>query len=93
MTRGEKAKATRAAQKERMASQTVTIDDHWQIIRADPLNWEIRYKGKFQGYYGTIGNALCALPSKMLNESAKGTLTDIRRTLEGISSTIEKAIP
>ena len=93
MNRLEKAKATKQANRERFAAQTVTIDDNWKIVRADPLNWEIQYKGKFQGYYGTIPSALRVLPAKMLNEDAKGTLTDILRCVEGISATIDKAIP
>lgn len=89
----EKARATREAKREAMASQTVTIDKHWRILRADPMNWEIQYKGKFQGYYGTIVAALKALPAKMLDEEAKGTLNDLLRYAEGIRTTIERAIP
>lgn len=93
MTRTEKAQATRQAKKAAFAAQTVTIDPNWRILRADPLNWEIQYKGKFQGYYGTIANALKALPAKMLDEQAKGTLNDVLRSVEGITATIDKAIP
>ena len=93
MTKQEKALATRQAKKAQMESQTITIDDDWRILRADPLNWEIQYKGKFQGYYGTIPAALRVLPAKMLGEQAKGTLSDVLRSLEGVTATIEKAIP
>jgi hypothetical protein len=93
MTKSEKMIASRAATRERLKTQTVTINQDWRILRADPLNWEIQYKTKFQGYYGTIGGALRALPDKMLNEQAKGTLTDLLRTVDGIQGMIEKAIP
>ena len=92
----EKAQATKAANRERMRSQTVTVDDHWRIVRADPMNWEIQFKTakgwQFQGYYGTIVAALKVLPAKMLGESAKGTLNDLLRNVEGIRESIEKAI-
>ncbi len=97
MTKQEKALATRQAKKEQMQSQTVTIDENWRILRSDELNWEIQFhqrdKWTFQGYYGTISSALKALPAKMLSEIAKGSLSDVLRSLEGITATIEKAIP
>jgi hypothetical protein len=76
-----------------MRSQTVTINEDWKILRADPLNWEIRYKGKPNGYFGTVSAALRALPAKMLNETARGTLSDVLRSVEGIQAVIDKAIP
>ena len=75
--RSQKIAATKAAKTEQFKSQTVLIDDNWRIIRADSLNWEIQYKGKFYGYFGDLCNAFRALPSKMLKESAKGTLADV----------------
>lgn len=97
MDKYEKIKAAKAAKRERMQSQAVTIDDNWRILRSDELNWEIQYKPKdkwtFQGYYGTISGALRALPAKMLNEVAKNDLADVLRSVEGISATIERAIP
>lgn len=91
--KGEKIRAAKEAQRKRLRSQTVTVDQHWKILRTDPLNWELRYKGKFKGYYGTITDAIRALPSKMLDEVAKNDLAEVLRSLQGIEETIERAIP
>ena len=93
MNKYDKIKATKAEMRARFDAQTVTIDENWSILRADELNWEIRYKGKFQGFYGSIGGAIRALPAKMLSEDAKGTLKDVLRSLGAITATIEKAVP
>lgn len=85
--------AAKQANKERMAAQTVTIDENWRILRSDPLNWEIQYKGKFNGYFPSISNAIKALPAKMLNETAKNDLGEVLRSLNAIQETIDKAIP
>jgi hypothetical protein len=92
-TRSQKIAATKAAKAEQFKSQTVWIDDNWRITRADSLNWEIQYKGKFCGYFGDLYNAFKALPGKMLKESAKGTLADVLECQRGILARIEKALP
>ena len=63
-TRIEKAMETKRQKKEAHAGQKITVDENWVIQRVDPLNWEIRYKGKFNGFYATIVSALNALPAK-----------------------------
>lgn len=73
------------------ADQKVVVDENWQVQRADELNWEVRYKGKFRGFYGTIASALDALPDKMLSEEAKGTLKDVKSMQEAIHERIEEA--
>lgn len=93
MTKNEKIAASRAATKERMRSQTITVDENWRILRSDPLNWEIQYKGNFKGYFGTVSAALAAIPAKMLNEEARGSLSDVLRSTEAIYAVIDKAIP
>ena len=92
-TRSQKIAATKAAKAEQFKSQTVRIDDNWRIIRADSLNWEIQYKGRFYGYFGDLCNAFKALPGKMLKESAKGTLADVLECQRGILASIERALP
>ena len=89
MTKSDKIKATKAANKKRMESQTITVDKNWKILRSDPMNWEIQYKGKFQGYYGRLGSALSALPLAMLDEQAKGTLNNVLECLETIRRIIK----
>jgi hypothetical protein len=92
-TRSQKITATKAAKAEQFKIQTVRIDDNWRIIRADSLNWEIQYKGKFYGYFGDIHNAFKALPSKMLKESAQGTLAEVLECQRAIVARIERALP
>ena len=82
---------TKRQKKEAHAGQKITVDENWVIQRVDPLNWEIRYKGKFNGFYGTISSALNSLPAKMLSEEAKGTLKDLQTQQNGISERIEMA--
>jgi hypothetical protein len=84
---------SKADKKARLESQTVTVDDNWRIRRSDPFNWEVQYKKKFQGYYPSVSAAIRALPAKMLNEDARGTLTDVLRSAEGIVALVERAIP
>ena len=73
-------------------SQTITIDKDWRIIRPDELNWELQYKYKTKGYYSTIVNALSALPAKMLNEAARGTLDELLKIHREIIRKIENAV-
>jgi hypothetical protein len=87
-TRGRKTSDTKRA---RRAAQVIIIDDDWEVRRADRLNWQIRYKGKQYGFYGTLPSAFQALPSKMLSEEASGTLADIKRSLRGIVERVESA--
>ena len=87
----QKAMETKRQNKEAHAEQKVTIDENWTIQRVDPLNWEIRYKDKFNGFYGTIVSALNALPAKMLSEEAKGTLKDVQTQQKAILERIEMA--
>ena len=87
-----KIKETRDAQNAAFESQTITIDNHWRIIRSDNLNWEVQFKGQFWGYYGTVAKAFQALPGKMLSEEARGTVADVRGTLNDIIYRIEKAM-
>jgi hypothetical protein len=91
--RSQKIAATKAVKAEQFKSQTIRIDDNWRIIRADALNWEIQYKGRFCGYFGDLFNAFKALPGKMLKESAKGTLADVLERQRGILARIERALP
>ena len=87
----EKAKEAKAANKAKFESQTIRVNDDWQIVRSDALNWEIQYQGKFKGYYGRILDALKALPHKMLDEQSNNSLADVQRGLDAIHATIDKA--
>ena len=84
-------RATNLAKRERFARQVIDLDERWQIRRADKLNWELRFKGKRQGFYGTLLGAFQALPAKMLQEEASGTLVEVTRTLRGIVEKVESA--
>jgi hypothetical protein len=83
-------------------NQTITINKEWQIVRLDPKNWQIQnyamlkegknaggYEWKEMGYYATLRQALFALPDKMLDAVANGTLTDVKNALAGIRSAIK----
>jgi hypothetical protein len=87
-----KIKETRDAQNAAFESQTITIDNHWRIIRSDILNWEVQFKGQFWGYFGTVAKAFQALPGKMLSEEARGGVADVRSALNDIMERIEKAM-
>lgn len=77
--------------------QTITINDTWKIVRLDVKNWQIQHlmplesgkrKGELEwaemGYFGTLRTAIIALPDKMLDDVANGTLTDVKNSLAGI---------
>ena len=84
--------ATKKAKADRFNAQTITVNDEWRIRRADELNWEVQYKGKFHGFYGSVSGAVRSLPDKMLGEAAGGTLNDLSGRLRAISDTIERAL-
>lgn len=88
----DKIQKSKAAKAERFATQTIPIDQDWEIVRADELNWEIRHKGKFRGYYGTIASAFQALQGKMIGAEAKNSITEVLRSQRAISERIEDAI-
>lgn len=88
-----KAQETQRKLRESWSQQTIVIDKDWKIIRSDELNWEIRYKGKPQGFYSTIVAALKVLPAKMLSEVAKGDLATIVAQQKAIVEQIERHFP
>lgn len=92
MNKTEKAKATRDAKAAEFAAQTIEIDADWRIVRADELNWEVQYKGKFDGYYGNLISAMKALPLKMLNSGAKNSVADVIERQKAIEQRIETAL-
>jgi hypothetical protein len=92
MNRHEKAKATKLANAEQFASQTITIDSEWQILRFDDMNWEVQFKGKFWGYFSSLPAAFKALPAKMIDQNASGSIADVLRCVEGIAETIQAAV-
>ena len=92
MTRAEKISATKKARAARLASQTITIDPNWRIIRFDPWNWQIQHHTKFCGYYGTLLAAFQALPAAMLEAEAKNTLADVLECQRAINERIAIAL-
>ena len=83
-------------------SQIITINKDWRIDRMDVRNWEIQHLVKIKegknagniewqglGYYSTLRQALLALPDKMLDDVANGTLTDVKNALAGIREAIK----
>jgi hypothetical protein len=92
MTRADKISATKKAKASRLAAQIIEVDLNWRIVRTDPRNWEIRYRGTFHGYYGTLLAAFQALPGSMLDVEAKGTLDDVWRCQGAILDRITTAL-
>ena len=91
-TRSQKIKAAKAAKASSFASQTITIDHHWKILRSDERNWELQFNRNFKGFYGDLYSALSALPAKMLSEAAKNDLADVLRCHRAILVSIKEAI-
>jgi hypothetical protein len=94
-TRGDrlrKALDTKKAKKEQFAAQTIRVDDDWQIVRADEINWEVQFKGKFRGFFGSLPNAFDSLPAKMLGEQAQGDVAAVLGSQKAIQETIRKAL-
>lgn len=100
--RSEKRLQTEAAQKRLWASQTITVDEDWRIIRLDQLNWQIQQftkteahpDGEWQerGFYGKLPEALQALSGKMLGERAQSSLQDTLELLKDIKRSILMAL-
>jgi hypothetical protein len=83
--------ATLAALKETKKGQTLEFGD-WKIYRFDKLNWAIKHKSKIRGYYGSISQALGALPPKMLDETTFKSLSDIQRNMRAIKDLIQESL-
>ena len=88
----EKRKATLEARNAAFASQTVTVDQNWKIVRADEKNWEVQYKGQFWGYFGSLVSAFKALPAKMLTQEAKGGIDELLAVHNDIIRRIDNAL-
>jgi hypothetical protein len=89
--------AGRTANNARFASQVISIDENWQIRRADQWNWEIRQKvngnWRFIGFYGKLNAALMALPAHMLGQDAQNSLAACIDCLNSIKYSIQSALP
>ena len=89
--------ACRKANADKFENQVITVDENWQILRADQWNWEIRQKVSekwvFKGYYGKLNSALMALPAHMLGEQAKDSLEHCLICLKDIKYSILAALP
>jgi hypothetical protein len=90
--RSRKSAAAKAANAARFRGQDIPIDKNWRAVRADQLNWELRYKGKFFGYYGSLAGALRALPDKMLSESAGSFMAEVHGRQKAILESVDKAL-
>lgn len=88
----EKRKATLEARSQEFSTQTVTVDANWRIVRADPKNWEVQFKGDFWGYFGNLPSALCALPAKMLTAEARGDVKELVTIHMNIIERIQKTL-
>jgi ribosomal protein L20 len=89
VSRADKMKATMAAQKEKRQSQTIQVDENWRIVRADELNWEVQFEGKFYGYFGNLKNAFSSLAVKMLSDVAANDLKKVLEKLNEIENKIQ----
>ena len=87
-----KARITKELNVKNWESQVVKIDEHWEIRRWDDLNWDIYKDGKDQkSYHRNLLSALTALPAKMLDSVARGSLNDVLRSHRGIMDKLENA--
>lgn len=84
--------AGRARANAAFAEQVIVIDSDWTIRRSDELNWEIQYKGRFNGFYSSIIGAFKALPAKMLNDEVKTSLACVIESQKAINEKIESAL-
>lgn len=84
-----KARAIRAAA---LKTQVVMVDDDWRIVRFNEQNWMVQHEGQFSGYYGHLLDALQALPAKMLDPKAAGTLDQILELNRSIQARIEATL-
>jgi len=87
-----KSQATQEAKRADYARQTLRIDGEWVIKRMDQYNWEIRHKGKFYGYYGSLLRAFEALDGKILDIEAVGTLAEIKQQHKDIVARVRDAL-
>jgi len=91
MNKNEKRQATLAKKRQERKAQSVKIGD-WEISRFDDLNWCIQHKGILRGYYGSLSQALNALPAKMLDQASFNSLKDIQRNVRAIHEAIEGSL-
>lgn len=92
-----KTKATLEAKAKAYASQKIVINDEWSVIRADDLNWQIRYTGKSQAtkklgmdrwFFGSVRMALVFVFDKALDANpthfmmGQGRLIDLAARIE-----------
>jgi hemolysin activation/secretion protein len=89
LSRAEKMSATCAAKRNRREGQTIVIDENWRIVRADELNWEVQFNGKFNGYSGSLKNAFNGLLKKMISDSARKDVAEVLKRIEEIEKKIE----
>jgi hypothetical protein len=87
----DKMEATRRANLDKWASQTIKIDNDWQILRDDELNWRIEYQGRFYGFYSNIPQCFKALTAKMLTEEARLDAKTVIDAQKAICEKIDKA--
>lgn len=92
-------KAATDAQAERYAKQVINLEGFdtngkpitWTVKRDDEMNWTVLKSGKFDGYFGSILSAFNSLPSKMLDEEAKGSMALIQESQKDITRRIAAA--
>lgn len=88
----EKIAATRASQKALWAKQVIVINKKWRIERVDELNWGIIRKGyeKRPYFFGTLIDALLALPHKILDEEQMKSMKEILTAVKEVAETLER---
>jgi|ERR1035437_1712980 hypothetical protein len=88
--------AGRSATKTQFAEQVISVDENWQIRRADAYNWEIRHKIKgkweFVGFYGKLDAAFMALPAHLLGSEASGALQQVLESQKAIRLRITQSL-
>lgn len=88
----EKIMATKREKSAAFAQQIIPIDAEWEIRRADEMNWEVRYKGKFNGYFGRLVDAFHALPHKMLHQGVQNSVGEVIERQKAIQASVASAL-
>ena|ERR1017187_8480555 len=88
-----KARLTRKANKVARARQTINVPP-FKIVRIDDMNWQIQGPklSKDGNYYGSIANALQALPVKILDQSSANSVAALLDSLNAIHGAVKEAV-
>ena len=89
-----------------MKNQIVKINENWQVVRVNPLNWQIQELVEAEkrdgtktmewttggNFFGSLIGAINALPSKMLDREANASLQAVKASHDEIKAIIKSAL-